>query len=64
MPVFDYKEEPNRVNLTSSALLRILAFVCFVLDVVLILVNASAGKLELCLIPAGLALWVLGTLIP
>ena len=62
MPVFDYVEEP--MNLTSSALLRILAFVAFVLDVVLILANASAGKFELILIPIGLALWVLSTLIP
>jgi hypothetical protein len=52
------------MNLTSSALLRILAFVAFVLDVVLILANASAGKFELILIPIGLALWVLSTLIP
>jgi len=54
----------SHMNLTSSALLRILAFVAFVLDIVLILANASAGKFELILIPLGLGLWVLSTLIP
>ena len=48
---------------TSSVLLRILAFVAFVLYVVLVLIKAAGGTFEEILIPSGLALWVLGTLI-
>lgn len=52
------------MNVTAGWLFRVLAFVCFVLLVILIAAKASAGTLESILLPLGLALWVLSTLIP
>lgn len=52
------------MTMNGSVLLRILAFVAFILDAILVLASLSAGKFELILIPLGLALWVLSTLIP
>ena len=52
------------MTITGSWLLRVLAFVCFVLLVILVAAKASAGTLESILLPLGLALWVLATLVP
>lgn len=50
--------------MNGSFLLRVLAFVCFVIDIILIVVKADAPTVEEVLIPLGLALWVLSTFVP
>ncbi len=52
------------MTMNGSVLLRILAFVCFVLFVILVLISATGGKFEEILVPSGLGLWVLSTLVP
>lgn len=52
------------MTMNGSVLLRILAFVCFVVLIVLIIVKAAGGTFEELLLPAGLGFWVLSTLVP
>jgi hypothetical protein len=51
------------MTVTPGWLFRVLAFVCFVILVILIAAKASAGTLEAVLLPLGLALWVLAEII-
>ena len=47
-----------------SFVLRVIALVLFLVDVVLIQSDSSNGKLVAVLLPGGLAAWVLSTIVP